>query len=153
MTSYVKTMREKIGHDMLILAGAGVLPYKDGRVLLQKRRDNGCWAINGGCMEVGETAEATAKRELFEETGLVAKTLELVGVFSGEDMLYTYPNGDKVCVVAIQYACRDFGGELSPQVEEVAELRWFEINNLPENINPPDIRPINAIVEYVSKHY
>ena len=39
-----------------------------------------------GGMEIGETAEETAKRELLEETGLVANTLELLGVFSGEGL-------------------------------------------------------------------
>ena len=147
MTNYIKTIRQKIGHDMLLVVGAGALPYRNGRVLLQLRRDNGCWAINGGSMEIGETSEQVARRELFEETGLTAGKLEFLGVYSGEDMLYTYPNGDRVCVVAIIFTCTDFSGELSAQESEVSELRWFDINDIPASINPPDLRPVSDFIE------
>ncbi|MCL2409758.1 MAG: NUDIX hydrolase [Oscillospiraceae bacterium] len=151
MTEYIKTIRKKIGHDRLIVAGAGVFVYKDGKVLLQKRRDNLCWAHHGGAVEVGEAVEDAAKRELLEETGLVANSLELLGVFSGEDMLYTYPNGDEVYIVSIVYVCNDFSGELLPETDETLELRWFDLDNIPNDIGPPDRRPLKAFVEYISR--
>ena len=43
------------------------------------------------CLKIG-----ISKRELFEETGLIAHDLELFGVFSGKDLHYIYPNGDEV---------------------------------------------------------
>jgi len=73
-----------------------VIIHKNGKVLLQKRRDNGCWALHGGGVDAGESVEQAAARELFEETGLIANKLELLGVFSGEGMSHTYPNGDQV---------------------------------------------------------
>ena len=150
MDGYIKTIRQKIGHDMLILVGAGVIVYRDSKILLQKRQDNKCWAIHGGCVEIGEAVEDTAKRELFEETGLIAKSLEFFGVFSGQDMLYTYPNGDKVYIIGNIYICRDFSGELHPQTDETDELIWFSINDLPKDISPPDIRPLKKFVKYVN---
>ena len=39
MTEYVKTIRQKIGHDMLILAGAGVFVHQNGKLLMQRRPD------------------------------------------------------------------------------------------------------------------
>ncbi|XOK59681.1 NUDIX hydrolase [Paenibacillus elgii] len=101
MAGYISNIRKKIGHERLIVTAAGVIIYKDGKVLLQKRRDNHCWAMHGGGVEIGETVEETAKRELLEETGLIANDLELLGVFSGEDRLYTYPNGDEVYTIGI----------------------------------------------------
>jgi 8-oxo-dGTP pyrophosphatase MutT (NUDIX family) len=106
--SYTQEIRSKIGHDLLIVVGAGVFIYKENKVLLQKRRDNGFWSFHGGGVEIGESVEAAAKRELYEETGLIANTMTLLGVISGEDMLYTYPNGDQVYIVGIYYACSDF---------------------------------------------
>ncbi len=141
---YVQEIRKKVGHDTIIGVGAGVFVYKDGMVLLQKRTDNACWAMHGGCVELGESVEDAARRELFEETGLIANRLEFLGVFSGKDMLYTYPNGDRISIVGIDYVCRDFSGELRPETDEVFELKWFDINRL-----PPDVRPLNAFVDYI----
>jgi 8-oxo-dGTP pyrophosphatase MutT (NUDIX family) len=109
---YTEEIRKKVGHDEIIGVGAGVFIYKEGKVLLQKRRDNYCWSMHGGGVEIGESVEEAAKRELFEETGLIADNLELLGLFSGEDMRYTYPNGDKVSIIGINYICSDFSGEL-----------------------------------------
>jgi 8-oxo-dGTP pyrophosphatase MutT (NUDIX family) len=130
-------MRKYIGHERLLIVGASVFVHKDGKLLLQKRKDNGCWADHGGCMELGETVEETAKRELYEETGLTAHSMELLGIFSGKDLFYTYPNGDMVSNVNIAYLCEDFTGELLTETNETIDLRWFEINGLPENISPP----------------
>ena len=55
---------------------------------------------------------------------------------SGEDSFYQYPNGDKVYIAGIVYLCRDFSGELKVQEEEVAEQRFFPIEQLPENTAP-----------------
>lgn len=149
MSEYTKYIREKVGHDRVIMVGAGVFIYKDGKVLLQKRRDNLCWAMHGGGVEIGEKVEDAAKRELFEETGITANKLELLGVFSGENMMYTYPNGDEVSIVGINYVCSDFTGELLSETDETIELKWFDIENLPLEISPPDIEPLRVFVEHV----
>jgi len=137
MTEYITSMRKHIGHERLLIVGASVFVHKDGKLLLQKRMDNGCWSDHGGCCELGETVEETARRELHEETGLVANTLELLGVFSGKELFYTYPNGDMVSNVNIAYLCDDFSGELKFQTNETTDLRWFGLNEFPENISTP----------------
>ncbi|MDU3959964.1 MAG: NUDIX domain-containing protein, partial [Lactococcus lactis] len=55
--SYVSDIRKKIGHDLLIYLGAGVIVYDDGKILLQERKDNGKWALHAGGVEVGEELE------------------------------------------------------------------------------------------------
>jgi 8-oxo-dGTP pyrophosphatase MutT (NUDIX family)/ribosomal protein S18 acetylase RimI-like enzyme len=137
MTEYIKSMRKHIGHERLLIVGASVFIHKDGRLLLQKRKDNGCWGDHGGCCELGETVEETAKRELLEEAGLTACSLKLLGIFSGKDLFYTYPNGDMVSNVNIAYLCEDFIGELLTQTNEITDLRWFSVDALPDNISPP----------------
>ena len=151
MQEYIRNIRKKVGPDRIIIVGAGVFVYKEGKVLLQKRKDNLCWALHGGCVEIGEKVEDAAKRELREETGLIANKLELLGVFSGESMMYTYPNGDEVCIISIIYVCHDFSGELLSETDETSELKWFDINNLPKNISPPNVEPMNAFVEYMQQ--
>lgn len=135
-------MRKHIGHERLLIVGGSVIVYNDGKLLLQKRKDNGCWSIeHGGCVELGETVEETARRELLEETGLTANKMELLGVFSGEDLCYTYPNGDMVSIIDIAYLCEDFSGNMITQTDETTDLRWFELNELPEQISPP-VKPV-----------
>lgn len=148
MADYIMDLRKIVGSRPLLQTGAGVIVVDEsGRVLLQRRSDNGCWDYAGGSMELGEEAEETARRELLEETGLTACSLELFGVFSGEDMHYIYPNGDEVYNVDIVYICREYAGELRPQEGEVDELRFFDGDDLPENISPPSRRPLRKWAE------
>ena len=134
---YVSDMRKKIGHDPLLIVGASViLVNARGEVLLQRRADNGCWGYHGGCIELYERAEDAARRELLEETGLTAGKMTLLGVFSGPELGYTYPNGDRASIVDVVYLCRDYSGQIRPQPEEVTELRWFAPHALPESISP-----------------
>lgn len=119
------------------LCGASVIIYKDEQVLLQQRTDNKCWGYHGGAVEMGEKVEAAAKRELYEETGLTARSITLYGVFSGPEQYHVYPDGNEAYIIDIVYLCNDFEGELIKQENEVLELAWFDMDNLPENLSPP----------------
>ncbi len=135
-------MRKIVGHRCILQVGASViLEDKQGRVLLQKRADNHMWGYAGGSVELDEKVEDAAKRELFEETGLIANSLELFGVFSGKELHYIYPNGDEVSNIDVVYVCRDYCGELKRQEDEVVELKFFDYANLPEKLSPP-IKPV-----------
>jgi hypothetical protein len=57
--------------------------------------------------------------------------MELLGVFSGPEMAYTYPNGDQVSNVDIVFVCRDWHGELTCQPGEVEALAFFAPDALP----------------------
>ena len=143
MSGYILDLRKVVGHRPLIQVGAGIIVEDDqGRVLLQLRADNHCWSYCGGSMEIDEEAEETARRELLEETGLVAEKLELFGVFSGPDYHYIYPNGDEVSNVDIVYLCRAYSGQLKCQPGEVDELRFFAPDEIPENLSPPIVKPL-----------
>jgi 8-oxo-dGTP pyrophosphatase MutT (NUDIX family)/GNAT superfamily N-acetyltransferase len=149
MTDYIETLRKHIGHAPILQCGASIILVNErNEILLQKRRDNGCWGFHGGAIELDEVVEEAAKRELFEETGLTANSLELFGVFSGTDMHYVYPNGDEVSNVDIVYICRDFSGVLKAELNEVTELKFFRIDELPDNISPPQRKPLNKYVEH-----
>lgn len=146
---YIEDVRALIGHNMLITAGVAVLVAEGRRVLLQRRRDNGMWAMHGGMIEIGETFEEAARRELYEETGLEARRLELCELASGPDRIYTYPNGDKVYAVGAVYLCREFSGQMRAQREEVAQLEWFDVDALPE-LSPPEAGQIARLARRIA---
>ena len=147
MKGYIMSMREIVGHRTVMQVGAGVIIVKDGKLLLQKRADDGKWGYHGGSVDIDEAVEDAARRELFEETGLIAEKLELFGVFSGPDMHHVYPNGDEVSNVDIVFVCREFSGEIRLQKSEVLELKYFAFDEIPEDIFPLNIRPLKAFIE------
>ena len=61
--------------------GADAAVFREGRILLIKREDNGLWAMPGGATEVGETWAESVERELFEEAGVQGTATKLLGVF------------------------------------------------------------------------
>ena len=102
---------------------------------MQKRVDDGRWGYCGGAMELGETFEECARREILEETGLTCRTLELLTLLSGETTHHFYPNGDEVYTADALFVCRDWEGTLTPQPEEVLELRFCDPKHLPEPLS------------------
>ena len=148
MAGYILELRKIVGHRPLIQTGASVLVEdSEGRVLLQLRHDNHCWGYPGGSMEIDEELEDTARRELLEETGIVAEELELFGVFSGKALHYIYPNGDEVSNVDIVYLCKKYSGTLKCQEGEVDELRFFAASEIPDNITEPERVALSKWVE------
>lgn len=154
MSNYIMDLRKIVGHRPLLQVGASVIVEdKDGKILLQLRTDNHCWGYCGGSVELDEPVEEAAKRELFEESGLIANELELFGVFSGEEEHYIYPNGDEVFNVDIVYICRDYSGALKAQEEEVEELRWFAADEIPEKLMPPNRSALRRWQELKTRKY
>ena len=130
------------------MVGAAVLVVDSkGNLLLQLRKDNGHWGLPAGSLEVMESLEDTAYRELLEETGLSAQALDFFGLFSGMEFHYIYPHGDEVYNVIAAFVCRAYEGELTAQSEEVSALRFFPLNALPERISGPDLPVIKRFIE------
>jgi 8-oxo-dGTP pyrophosphatase MutT (NUDIX family) len=133
---YVEEIRKLVGHRPLIFVGSVIVIIDEfGRVLLQKRKaSNGDWGIPGGLMELGETTEETAKRELYEETGLSVEKLNLIDIYSGEKNFIRAQNGDEFYVVTIAYYSNTFYGDLRVNDEESLECTFFRFDDLPKNI-------------------
>lgn len=144
---YIRSLRRYVGHRPILLCGASVIVENDkGEILLQKRCDNHLWGYAGGSIELDENTQAAAARELLEETGLIADELTLFNVFSGPDLHHVYPNGDEVSCIDIVYVCRRYHGALCMQAEEVEDLRFFSLDQLPpwDQLSPPIRLPLKA---------
>jgi 8-oxo-dGTP diphosphatase len=106
-----------------------VIVYKDNQVLLIKRDHEpmkGAWGFPGGYLAWDETLAEAAARELFEETGLTAANLLLVGTRSDLSA------GDGRQNVDIYFYTDTVTGEFTKQVGEVADIQWFHVNDLPQ---------------------
>lgn len=129
--SYIKDIRKFIGHAPMISTGATVVVLKKNKILLNLRSDTKTWGIPGGAMELGETLEETAARELKEETDLEAESFTLLNVFSGKDLYFKYPNGDELYSVVALYLANNATGTLKITDDESFELKYFAKDELP----------------------
>ena len=129
---YIMNLRKYVGHEPLIGVGATTLVFNDkNELLLNLRTDTNTWGIPGGSMELNETIEETAIRELKEEAGINADKLELVSVLSGKDYYFEYPNGDKMCTVIILFKVLNYTGNIKVSDNESKQLKFFALNDVP----------------------
>lgn len=132
MNDYIKWIRSKVGHDTIILNFSGaIITNEKGQILLQKRSDKEeLWGFLGGAIEVGESIEETAIREVKEESGLDIKIDYLIGVYS--KYFTQYPNGDHAQSICYTFKGTVTGGTISIDNKETFELKFFDRDKLPK---------------------
>ena len=137
-TGYLARLRECVGHAPLLApSAAACIRDEQGCILLLRRSDgDNVWGFPGGAIELGERAAEAVVREVYEETGLEVEPVALIGVYSGPEYAFAYPNGDQVQPVTIFFECRVVAGELEPDMQEILDARTFG----PEDELPP-MRP------------
>ena len=135
MENYVETIRRKIGHDLLVLVGANVIIYNTHHEYLLQQRANGNWGLMGGLMEVGESLEETAIREVYEESGLTIESLMQLQTFSGTAFRFKLKNEDEIYVVTTLFLAHQVSGEMAYDGnDETLNLKYFSYQDLPETL-------------------
>jgi ADP-ribose pyrophosphatase YjhB (NUDIX family) len=118
------------------LAVGVIIRDNHGRILLERRTDCGLWGLVGGRIDLGETPDEAAKREVKEETGLDIAIERLVGFYSDPKRdVMSYSNGDIVQTAALVLEASVAGGEFSPSHESL-ELAYFEPCAIPRMAIP-----------------
>ena len=141
MADYIHDLRKITGPRKIILNCAGALILQDGKILFQRRTDNNRWGLIGGLLEMNETYEQAALREIREETGLEVKLESFLGIFHNHHMVWS--NGDAAHVISAMFTASIVSGE--PRIDEESyELRFFGKDELPELFAEDHIAALNA---------
>jgi ADP-ribose pyrophosphatase YjhB (NUDIX family) len=106
--------------EMTLKLGVDVIIEGDhGTILFVQRKDDGCWSLPGGWVEVGETPDQAAMREVQEETGLHIELFELADV-------HIRPTGS----VHLTYIGRRFSGTILPCSEEADRVEFLQMSDV-----------------------
>jgi len=115
----------------MVKTGIGVILYRDGKILMGKRINSHApkFSIPGGHLEVGETFEESAIREVKEETGILIRNPKVIAVTNN---LETYEQ-EKLHYVSVILLATDFSGEAKTNEPNKCEAwNWYNPNNLPQ---------------------
>ncbi len=138
---YIHELRKEIGPRKIILNCAGALIIRDGKILFQRRTDNGQWGLIGGLVEMNETYEEAAIREIWEETGLEVQLDSFLGIFHNHNMVWS--NGDAAHVISAMYTASIVSGE--PRIDEESyELKFFAREEIPPLFAEDHITALDA---------
>ncbi|MBU0903797.1 MAG: NUDIX domain-containing protein [Firmicutes bacterium] len=133
---YYKELRKYVGHRPLILPGSVVIIQNEfGDVLLQER-EKGVFGLPGGLMDLGESFEETAVREVFEEANLNVTSLELKQVFSGKEFYYKVDNGDEFYSVTAVFIANSYEGSLKANLSESIGIAFYSLEAMPKGLLP-----------------
>jgi len=106
------------------------------RILVQHRTDNGKYSLIGGARELTESFEATAFRELGEETGLKLTDLLFMGMISGGDhMINVYPDGNAAEGLDALYFALVPAGTVLRKNSETREFIYMTVSDIIENLS------------------
>ena len=122
--------------NSLVPGASAIVADNEGRILLQRRSDNGCWALPGGAMEVGECIAEAIAREVQEETGIDVAPERIVGVYTDPGHVFAFDDGEVRQQFSICFACRLVGGEIRPS-DESTDVRFFA----PADIDGLNVHP------------
>jgi len=136
-----------------------------GKVLLIRRARppfKGRWALPGGFVEEGESAEEAVVREALQETGVRVAVKGLIGVYSS-------PERDPRGTIAVAFLCSPTGPSSPRGGDDARAAGWFPLSslpplafdhakiihdalNLPEHVNDPALQPPPARIRPRQNH-
>lgn len=144
--SYLGRLRKVVGRRPILIPGARIVVHdRQGRVLLELRRDFRRWGLPGGHGELGDDVTTTAIREVFEETGYKIRRPEPFGIASDPvKETTTFPNGDVTQSVAVLFHAAKPRGQAKFDPSETLEIGWFTPRELPKDIMLNSLRTLKA---------
>ena len=131
--SYVWKIRQKIGHDLLVTATVDVVAERNGKFCMVYHKDFDAWNFPGGHVEIEDSWQSAAKRELKEESGIEVREEDLVpfATLSGKGWATEYKSGDKTRPFTIAFCCTKFvESRMETDEEELEAVGWFSLEEI-----------------------
>lgn len=128
--SYIWKIRQKVGHDEIMSATTDVIPIRDDKVCMVFNKDFEAWCFPGGHAELGLTWQEAARKELFEEAGIIATDVDLKPFASVSGYRIVYHGQDPVSLFSMTFVCGKFQERDFEDVEEISEKRWFSFDEV-----------------------
>jgi len=155
MEDYIHYLRSLIGHERCLSVGlSAILVDPEGRILLEKRQDNGLYCLPGGSIDYEEEVLDGLKREIREETGISLQKASLFMIQSGKKTTLHYPNGDITNYIDITFIAYLSKSEavIATHDKESSEVFFCSIGELPsrDKLLSCDIRIID---KYLAKKF
>ncbi len=132
MSLYVRRLRAAMGQELLVLPSVtGIIYDERDRILLVRQSEGGIWSAPGGSVDADETPADAVVREVWEETGLDATPVRLLGVYGGPSCVVTYPNGDRTAYAMAVFECEVRGGALRQTSDETTAAEFVALPSYP----------------------
>lgn len=126
---FIVSLRRQVGQAQLWLPGVTAVVRRSEEILLVRRADNGEWTPVTGIVDPGEQPAVAARREVLEETGVVADVERLAWVNAGPPVVHV--NGDRARYLDHCFSCRYVAGEAHVADDESRDVAWFPVDALP----------------------
>lgn len=132
---------DEVSAGGLVIDFSGTQGLLIGRIdLKDTARTRLLWSLPKGHIEVGETPEEAALREVMEETGIESQISRSLGIID----FWFMAGGKRIHKTVHHYLFREVGGVLAPQVTEVDEVAWFPLHEIIERLAYPDEKKLIA---------
>jgi ADP-ribose pyrophosphatase YjhB (NUDIX family) len=106
------------------------------------------WGLPSGSVELSESALEALKREVLEETGLLIRRAEPMAHYSGPSQRFKYPNGDEIQCSSLAFIVREWSGTPKADGVEGSEVRFWAMQDLPDNLVPLHAKTLDDLKEY-----
>jgi ADP-ribose pyrophosphatase YjhB (NUDIX family) len=104
--------------------------FQGDKILLVKEREDGCWTLPGGWVDVGESPSEAVVREVYEESGYQTKALKLLALYDRNHPRHGHPPL-RHHVYKLFFQCEIIGGAPAPNLE-TSTVEFFSIEKIPE---------------------
>jgi ADP-ribose pyrophosphatase YjhB (NUDIX family) len=125
--------------NSVVPSTTAIVTDAEGRIVLVRRKDNDLWALPGGGMELGESIEDCAVREVREETGLDVTIDSLIGVYTNPNHVIEYSDGEVRQQFSLCYRTTLISGELTTDAEST-DIAWTSVEDLAALAMHPSMR-------------
>ena len=148
MENYFKNLRQKIGHDEIIMPGVAGVLFDETRtkILLEQRGDGEIgWSLVGGMQNINESAMTSLIREFDEEANLKVSIKALIGIDS--NFHHVFPNGDQAQIPMTLFEVEKLSGEIAADQDEVLSLQFVPLTPIPKMYNKQHQLAINQLAK------